>query len=62
MSGLKDFNVPTVGSEQMYMALKSQHIDTQLILYPDQTHGISTPSYQTDILKRYINWFDKYLK
>jgi len=62
MSGLKDFNVPTVGSEQMYMALKSQNIPTQLILYPDQTHGISTPSYQTDILKRYIIWFDKYLK
>lgn len=62
MSGLKDFNVPTAGSEQMYQALKSQGIVTELILYPNQFHGISKPSYQVDRLKRYINWYDKYLK
>ncbi|HEY8931159.1 MAG TPA: S9 family peptidase [Mucilaginibacter sp.] len=62
MSGLKDFNVPTAGSEQMYMALKSQNIPTELILYPNQYHGISVPSYQVDRLQRYIAWFDKYLK
>lgn len=62
MSGLKDFNVPTAGSEQMYMALKSQNIPTELILYPNQYHGITVPSYQVDRLDRYIKWFDKYLK
>jgi dipeptidyl aminopeptidase/acylaminoacyl peptidase len=62
MSGLKDFNVPTAGSEQMYEALKSQGIQTELILYPNQYHGISTPSYQVDRLQRYIKWYDKYLK
>lgn len=62
MSGLKDFNVPTAGSEQMYMALKSQNIPTELILYPNQYHGISVPSYQVDRLQRYIDWFNKYLK
>lgn len=62
MSGLKDFNVPTAGSEQMYMALKSQNIPTELILYPSQYHGITVPSYQVDRLQRYIAWYDKYLK
>ena len=62
MSGLKDFNVPTIGSEQMYMALKSQNIPTQLILYPNQYHGVSVPSYQLDKLERYIKWFNTYLK
>ncbi|MGN6397481.1 MAG: S9 family peptidase [Mucilaginibacter sp.] len=62
MSGLKDFNVPTAGSEQMYMALKSQNIPTELILYPNQYHGLTVPSYQADRLNRYIKWFDKYLK
>ncbi|ASU34080.1 S9 family peptidase [Mucilaginibacter xinganensis] len=62
MSGLKDFNVPTAGSEQMYMALKSQNLPTELILYPNQYHGITVPSYQVDRLQRYIVWFDKYLK
>lgn len=62
MSGLKDFNVPTVGSEQMYMALKSQNIPTELILYPNQYHGINVPSYEVDRLQRYIDWYNKYLK
>jgi len=62
MSGLKDFNVPTVGSEQMYQALRSQNIPTELILYPNQYHGITVPSYQIDRLQRYIDWFNKYLK
>ena len=30
MGGDRDFNVPLVGGEQMYQALKSQGIDTEL--------------------------------
>jgi dipeptidyl aminopeptidase/acylaminoacyl peptidase len=62
MSGLKDFNVPTAGSEQMYEALKSQGIPTQLVLYPGQHHVFTKPSYQVDRLQRYITWYNKYLK
>jgi len=62
MSGLKDFNVPTSGGEQMYQALKSQGVPTQMVLYPGQFHGITVPSYQVDRLQRYIDWYDKYLK
>ncbi len=62
MGGEKDFNVPITGSEQMYQALRSLGIDTQLVVYPNQYHGITVPSYKTDRLKRYVAWFDKYLK
>jgi dipeptidyl aminopeptidase/acylaminoacyl peptidase len=62
LSGLKDFNVPTAGSEQMYQALRSQGIPTELILYPNQFHGINKPSYEVDRLQQYITWFGKYLK
>ena len=51
LGGEKDMNVPITGSEQMYMALKSQGIDTQLIVYPNQNHGIALPSYQKDRLR-----------
>jgi len=61
MSGLKDFNVPTAGGEQMYQALRSQGIPTEMVLYPGQYHGISIPSYQVDRAQRYIDWFGKYL-
>jgi dipeptidyl aminopeptidase/acylaminoacyl peptidase len=62
MGGEKDFNVPIAGGEQMYQALRSLGIDTQLVIYPGQFHGLTTPSYQRDRLERYLAWFDKYLK
>lgn len=62
MSGLKDFNVPTGGSEQMYQALKSEGVPVQMVLYPGQFHGITVPSYQVDRLQQYVDWYDKYLK
>ena len=62
MSGDKDFNVPTAGSEQMYQALRTLGVPAELIIYPGQFHGISIPSYQRDRLERWIAWYNKYLK
>jgi dipeptidyl aminopeptidase/acylaminoacyl peptidase len=61
MGGEKDFNVPIAGGEQMYQALKSLGVDTQLVIYPGQFHGLTMPSYERDRLQRYVNWFNKYL-
>ncbi len=61
MVGEKDFNVPAVGGEQMYQALKSLGVPSQFIVYPGQHHGISVPSYQKDRLKRWQDWYDLYL-
>ena len=62
MGGEKDFNVPLVGGEQMYQALRSLGIATQLVVYPGQFHGITRPSYQKDRMERYLAWYGKYLK
>ena len=62
MVGESDFNVPSVGSEQMYQAFKSLGIPTELIIYPGQFHGITNPSFQKDRFERYLTWFNKYLK
>ncbi len=62
LCGERDFNVPIAGSEQMYQALKSLGVDTQLIIYPNENHGISRPSYVRDRLERYLAWYDKYVK
>lgn len=62
MGGQSDFNVPIIGGEQMYQALRSMGIDTQLVIYPGQNHGITTPSYVRDRLERYLAWYGKYLK
>jgi dipeptidyl aminopeptidase/acylaminoacyl peptidase len=62
MVGEKDFNVPSAGSEQMYQALKSLGVDTQLVIYPAQFHGLTVPTYKIDRLQRYLDWYTKYLK
>ena len=56
-----DFNVPCAGAEQMYQALKTEGVDTQLVIYPGQHHGLTVPSYRRDRLQRYLDWFAKYL-
>lgn len=61
MASEKDFNVPVEGAEQMYQALKSLGIPTELIIYPGQFHGITKPSYRVDRYERYLKWFGKYL-
>ena len=62
MASQNDFNVPVAGAEQMYQALKSLGIPTELVIYPNQNHGIMVPSYLKDRYERHIAWFDKYLK
>ena len=62
MCGERDFNVPIAGSEQMYQALKSLGVETQLVVYPGQFHGLTTPSYLRDRLQRYLDWWGKYLQ
>jgi dipeptidyl aminopeptidase/acylaminoacyl peptidase len=62
LGGERDFNVPLQGGQQMYQALKSLGIDTQLVIYPDQFHGLTRPSFIRDRLERYVAWYDKYLK
>lgn len=62
MGGQSDFNVPIIGSEQMYEALRTLGVPTQLVIYPEQFHLFTRPSYIHDRLLRYAAWYAKYLK
>jgi dipeptidyl aminopeptidase/acylaminoacyl peptidase len=61
LGGERDFNVPVQGGQQMYQALRSLGIDTQLIIYPNEFHGITRPSYVKDRYQRYLDWYAKYV-
>lgn len=61
MCGEKDFNVPLINSEQMYQALRSLDVPTELVIYPGENHGLSKPSYIEDRLERMIDWYDRYM-
>ncbi len=61
MGGEKDWNVPILNSEQLYQALKRRGVETLLVVYPGQSHGIRRPSYQKDRLERYLDWYDRFV-
>jgi dipeptidyl aminopeptidase/acylaminoacyl peptidase len=62
MGGQSDFNVPIIGSEQMYQALRTLGVPTELVIYPEQFHLFTRPSYIHDRMQRYFAWFDRYLR
>jgi dipeptidyl aminopeptidase/acylaminoacyl peptidase len=62
IGGEKDWNQPIIHSEQMYQAMKQLGRETLLVVYPDAHHGIRRPTYQKDLLERFVDWFDRYVK
>ncbi len=57
----KDFNVPCLGAEQMYQALRALNVPTQLVIYPGQHHGLKVPSYLRDRMQRNLAWYQRFL-
>jgi dipeptidyl aminopeptidase/acylaminoacyl peptidase len=62
MGGDIDWNVPIIGGEQMYQALKSLGRTTELVVYPGEHHGLTMPSHLKDRLERYLAWYAHYVK
>lgn len=60
--GQQDWNVPLIATEQMYQALKSRGVDTQMVIYPGEHHGLKRPSFVRDRLQRYLDWYAARLK
>ncbi len=62
MGGDKDFNVPLVGGEQMYQALRTLGVPAELVIYPGEYHVLTRPSFLIDRTQRYLDWMDRHLK
>ena len=62
MGGEIDWNVPILGGEQMYQAMKSLGHETALVVYPGEYHGFTVPSHIRDRLLRYLAWYGHYVK
>lgn len=56
-----DVNVPCIGSEQMYQALRSLNVPTELVRYPGEWHTVTVPSYLRDRMQRQLDWYGRYL-
>ena len=62
MGGDIDWNVPILGGEQMYQALKQLGRTTELVVYPGEYHEFKTPSHLKDRLERYLAWYGYFVK
>jgi dipeptidyl aminopeptidase/acylaminoacyl peptidase len=60
LGGEKDFNVPVSGGEQMYQALRTLGVPAQLVVYPEQHHVFTRPSFVKDLEERMADWLNRY--
>ncbi len=60
-----DMRCPIEQSEQVFVALKKLGVDTEMIRFPDEPHGLSRggrTDRRIDRLRHIARWFEKYLK
>ncbi len=62
LGGDIDANVPILGGEQMYQALKRLGVPTELVIYPDEFHEFTLPSHLQDRLERDLAWYAHFVK
>jgi len=53
---------PIGQSQELYRGLKRYGVETELVLYPREPHGLQEAKHRLDMQKRMLDWFDKYLK
>lgn len=60
--GDRDGECPAPQSFEFWHALRTLGIKTELVVYPDEGHGVSQPEHQRDIIQRAVAWFNANMK
>jgi dipeptidyl aminopeptidase/acylaminoacyl peptidase len=60
--GEQDYDVPLAQAEEMYQSLRRRGINTELVIYPREGHGLREPRHRADALERTVSWFDRFLR
>jgi dipeptidyl aminopeptidase/acylaminoacyl peptidase len=60
--GERDVECPLPQSQEFFRALKTLKVPTKLVVYPGEGHGVTQPAHQRDVLRRWVRWYDEYLK
>jgi dipeptidyl aminopeptidase/acylaminoacyl peptidase len=60
--GERDVECPAPQSFEFWRGLKQYGVTSELVVYPDEGHGIRNPAHQKDLMERSLRWFDQYLK
>ena len=62
LQGEDDTTDPIGQSQQFYRGLKRYGVDSDLVLYPREPHGLREETHLVDRLTRILAWYDRYLK
>jgi dipeptidyl aminopeptidase/acylaminoacyl peptidase len=60
LHGEEDNDVPITEDQQLFIALKDVGVDTVMVLYPREGHGIRETKHQIDVIERSAAWYEKY--
>ncbi|MCI0680691.1 MAG: S9 family peptidase [Gemmataceae bacterium] len=55
-----DRRCPLPMGKAYHQALLARGVPTQMVIYPDEGHGIRQPRHREDVLRRVLGWFAKY--
>ena len=58
--GENDNDVPIAEAEQYFIALKDAGVETIMVRYPREGHGVRETKHQIDVIDRSIAWYEKH--
>jgi dipeptidyl aminopeptidase/acylaminoacyl peptidase len=61
LHGALDRGVPVTQGYEFSTALKALGVETEMVVYPREGHGIRERAHQIDIQRRVVAWFDRFL-
>ncbi|MGD0939092.1 MAG: S9 family peptidase [Terracidiphilus sp.] len=56
-----DGECPAPQSFEFWHALRDRHVPTQLVVYPNEGHGLTDPAHRRDAMERAVEWFARYM-
>ncbi len=59
--GDRDGECPAPQSFEFWHALRDRHVDTELVVYPNEGHGFVDPSHRRDVMDRAVEWFARFM-
>ncbi|MGA3345502.1 MAG: S9 family peptidase [Terracidiphilus sp.] len=59
--GDRDGECPAPQSYEFWHALKDRHVPTQLVVYPNEGHGLTDMAHRRDMMERAAEWFARYM-
>ena len=61
VAGALDRCTPPGQAREFHQALRSHGVDSALVIYPEEGHGVRAYPALTDFLTRMLNWFERYM-